>query len=49
MSTEVVLELAGGKTLTAMVTRQSAESLGLEVGAAATGLVKAPHVILATP
>jgi molybdate transport system regulatory protein len=49
VSSEVVLALAGGKTLTAMVTRQSAETLGLEVGAAVTGLVKAPHVILATP
>lgn len=49
VSTEVTLELAGGKSLTAVVTRQSAEALGLEVGAQATGLIKAPHIILATP
>jgi molybdate transport system regulatory protein len=49
VSSEVVLELAGGKSLTAVVTRQSVEALGLEVGAAVTGFVKAPHVILATP
>lgn len=49
VSSEIVLELAGGKTLTAVITRQSAEALGLKPGVAATALVKAPHVILATP
>jgi molybdate transport system regulatory protein len=49
VSSEIVLELAGGKTLTAMITRESAEALDLKVGDPVTGLVKAPHVILATP
>jgi molybdate transport system regulatory protein len=47
VNSEVVLELADGKTLTAIVTRLSAETLKLGVGARATALIKAPHVILA--
>lgn len=49
VSSEVVVELAGGKSLTAVITRESADALDLKVGGAVTGLVKAPHVILATP
>jgi molybdate transport system regulatory protein len=44
---EVVIELQAGKTLTATLTRDSAESLGLKVGERAQALVKASHVILA--
>lgn len=44
---EVTLDLGGGKTLTATVTRTSAETLTLAVGAPAIALVKASHVILA--
>ncbi len=47
VNSEVVLALGGGKTLTAIVTRESARSLGLEVGGSATALIKASHVILA--
>ncbi|HEY1926206.1 MAG TPA: TOBE domain-containing protein [Caulobacteraceae bacterium] len=47
VNSEVALELADGKTLTAIVTRRSAQSLGFKVGDRATALVKAPHVILA--
>jgi molybdate transport system regulatory protein len=47
VSSEVTLEIAEGKTITATITRESAERLGLEVGGAATALIKAPHVILA--
>jgi molybdate transport system regulatory protein len=47
VSTEVVLELADGKTLVAMVTRDGAEDVGLQVGDRATALIKASHVILA--
>ncbi|HEY5106694.1 MAG TPA: TOBE domain-containing protein [Caulobacteraceae bacterium] len=47
VNSEIVLELAPGRTLTAMVTRQSADELGLSVGAAAVALIKASHVILA--
>lgn len=44
---EVVLEVDEGKTITATLTRESAEALNLEVGARAQALVKASHVILA--
>jgi molybdate transport system regulatory protein len=47
VNSEITLQLAGGKTLTAIVTRESAESLGLEAGSPATALIKASHVILA--
>lgn len=44
---EIGLELAPGQTITAIVTRQSADTLGLDVGKPAMALVKASHVILA--
>ena len=44
---EVVLELDVGKTLTAIVTRESGETLPLKVGDKAQALIKASHVILA--
>ena len=44
---EVVLDLGGGKTLTAIVTRASGEALGFAVGERAQALIKASHVILA--
>lgn len=47
VNTEVVLELADGKSLVAIVTHQSAKALGLKLGDVATALVKASHVILA--
>ena len=47
VNSEVALELADGKTLTATITRGSVENLGLKVGDRATALVKASHVILA--
>ena len=48
VNSEITLELAAGKTLTATVTKESAEALDLGVGAPATALIKASHVILAT-
>ena len=47
VNSEVALELADGKTLTATITRGSVENLGLKVGNRATALIKASHVILA--
>ncbi|HEY3696015.1 TOBE domain-containing protein [Phenylobacterium sp.] len=47
VSSEVTLALAGGKSLTATLTRASAEILDLKPGDSVTALVKAPHVILA--
>jgi molybdate transport system regulatory protein len=45
---EVTLQLDAGKTLTAVVTRQSRTELGLHVGQPAQALIKASHIILAT-
>jgi molybdate transport system regulatory protein len=47
VNSEIVLELEPGKTLTATVTRESAQSLGLDIGTAASALIKASHIILA--
>jgi molybdate transport system regulatory protein len=47
VSSEIVLDIAAGKTLTATITRESAEALGLKAGEPVTALIKAPHVILA--
>lgn len=44
---EVIIELAGGKSVAAVVTNDSITSLGLKVGVKATALIKASHVILA--
>lgn len=48
VNSEVVLELAGGETLVAVVTVESANSLKLAPGAEAVALVKAPWVMLMT-
>jgi molybdate transport system regulatory protein len=47
VNSEIVLEIEPGKTITATITRESAESLGLTVGSPASALIKASHVILA--
>ena len=47
VSTEITLAIAEGKTLTATITRESAEAMDLKPGDALTALIKAPHVILA--
>lgn len=44
---EVIIELAGGKSVTAIVTNDSVKSLGLKEGVKACALIKASHVILA--
>ena len=48
VSTEVVLDLAGGDKLVAIVTSGSEKKLGLAKGKKAVGLVKAPLVMLLT-
>ena len=48
VSTEVVLDLAGGDKLVAVITASSEKKLGLAKGKKAVGLVKAPLVILLT-
>jgi molybdate transport system regulatory protein len=47
VSSEIALAIAEGKTLTATITRESAEAMDLKVGDPLTALIKAPHVILA--
>jgi molybdate transport system regulatory protein len=44
---EVVIDLPGGKSVAAIVTNESIQSLGLEVGLRACALIKASHIILA--
>ncbi len=44
---EVIIELAGGKTVAAIVTNDSIKTLGLKEGVKACALIKASHVILA--
>jgi len=44
---EITLDIGDGKTLTATITHQSAESLNLQPGERAAALIKASHVILA--
>jgi molybdate transport system regulatory protein len=47
VSSEITLSIADSKTLTATITRESAEAMGLAEGQPVTALIKAPHVILA--
>jgi molybdate transport system regulatory protein len=47
VNSEIVLEISPGETITATITKQSADSLGLAVGQPAMALIKASHVILA--
>ncbi|QYO68126.1 molybdopterin-binding protein [Leptolyngbya sp. 7M] len=47
VNTEVVLEVAPGVEITAIITKASAERLGLSVGKAAYAVVKASDVMVA--
>jgi molybdate transport system regulatory protein len=46
VNAEVVLKLAGGNLVTAMITEGSANELGLKVGDQAHALIKASHIII---
>lgn len=48
VNSEVILELPGGRTVVAVITNRSVESLELAAGVRACALIKASHVILAT-
>ncbi|NYZ13069.1 TOBE domain-containing protein [Azospirillum sp. RWY-5-1] len=47
VNSEVTLDIGGGKTLTAIITRPSAEALGFRPGMPACALIDAAHIILA--
>jgi molybdopterin-binding protein len=47
VNTEVVLELPGGAEIVSIVTRQSAEGLGLKPGIDAYAVIKASSVMMA--
>ena len=47
VNSEVRLALAGGRTLTAVITRESVRALQLAVGARCCALIKASHVLIA--
>ncbi len=48
VNTEVIIELPGGAEITSIITKSSAERLGLKVGKEAYAIIKASSVILAT-
>ena len=47
VNAEVVIELPGGGELVSVITKSSAESLGLAVGKEAYAVIKASNVMLA--
>jgi len=47
VNTEVVLELPGGATIVSVVTKSSAENLGLTPGSKAYAVIKASNVMVA--
>lgn len=49
VNTEAVIDLAGGSSVAAIITNESAQSLGLAAGQQATALFKASSVILGVP
>jgi molybdopterin-binding protein len=48
VNSEVVLELADGSELVSVITKRSAESLGLAAGQSVRAVVKATNVMIAT-
>ncbi|MDD3838497.1 MAG: TOBE domain-containing protein [Phenylobacterium sp.] len=47
VNSEIIVDIGGGKTLTATITLESASALELAPGQAVAALIKAPHVIIA--
>lgn len=47
VNTEVILELPGGLEIVSIITKHSAEALGLEVGKEVYAVVKASNVMIA--
>lgn len=49
VNAEVVLTLAGGAEVAAIVTKEAVRELGLKPGVPATAVIKASHVVLGVP
>ncbi|MBD5801936.1 Molybdenum-pterin-binding protein MopA [Azoarcus sp. Aa7] len=49
VNAEVVLTLAGGSEVAAIVTKEAVAELGLRPGVAATAVIKASHIVLGVP
>lgn len=47
VNTEVVVELPGGQEIVSIITKESAESLGLKNGGAVYAVIKASNVMIA--
>ena len=47
VNSEITIDIGDGKTLTSVITRHSADALGLQEGVAVIALFDAAHVILA--
>ena len=48
VNSEVVIQLPGGQEIVSIITKSSAESLGLSVGKEAYAVIKASEVMIAT-
>lgn len=46
VNTEVIIEIAGGQQIASIITKTSAQSLGLAVGKEAYAVVKASEVMI---
>jgi molybdopterin-binding protein len=47
VNTEVIIELAGGGQVVSVITKESAENLGLAVGKQVYAIIKASNVMIA--
>jgi molybdopterin-binding protein len=47
VNTEIIIELAGGAKVVSIITKDSAENLGLKVGLPAYAVIKASNVMVA--
>jgi molybdopterin-binding protein len=46
VNTEVIVELPGGSEIVSIITKESADRLGLEVGEEAYAIIKASNVMI---
>jgi molybdopterin-binding protein len=47
VNTEVILEVEGGARIVSIITKESAENLGLKIGKDALAVIKASNVMIA--